>query len=162
MLSSHREYIPWRQISRGQSECDHSVGNCFRPSTCTLETDDKWRCLDVVLSSLPFRKAFGILRLILYMSSGLKISGRARGAWPMPILILLRFRSSCSSLSCSSDSAFLLAASARSSGVRILAGSLPSSMMRCMSASAPCWIMPWLGQGSNGRLLKDSSQFCDS
>jgi hypothetical protein len=98
----------------------------------------------------------------LHMSSGLNISGLARGAWPMLILILLRFRSSCSSLSCSSDSSFLLAASARSSGVSILAGSLPSSMMRCMSASAPCWMMPWLGQGSNGRLLKDSSQFCDS
>ena len=111
--------------------------------------------------SLPSQRAMWILRLVLYMSSGLKTSGLARGAWPILMLILLRFRSSCSNLSFSSSSALFLAASARSSGVRRLAGSLPSSIMRCMSASAPCWMIPWLGQGSNGRLLKDSSQSCE-
>lgn len=125
-------------------------------------------CLPVLhihVSLLFVRGSMSILHwnpwLDFYMSSGLNTSGLARGAWLMLMLILLRLRSSCSNLSRSSSSAFLLSASARSSGVRILAGSRPSSIMRCMSASAPCWIMPWLGQGSNGRLLKDSSQSCD-
>lgn len=97
----------------------------------------------------------------LYMSSGLKTSGRARFPCAALMLNLLRFLSSCSNRSASSSSAFLLSASACSSGLSIVVGSRPSSIMRCISASAPCCMIPWLGHGSNGRLLNDSSQSCD-